>query len=160
MEVVISAMRMEFATVGRRLLAAMSVIAALGAVGAAAATAQPGVPFGMRIGDEVTIDETGTIVRFNAVTEDSRCPIDALCVRAGVLRISLTVTSGVQNRRDIEIDTMGGTADAAGYTFTLVVAKPSRRADVPVEPGDYGVVIRADRVTLCCGPPPVTPPAN
>lgn len=151
-------MKMEFATVGRRLLAAMSLIAVLGAVEASAATAQPGVGFGMRVGDEVTIGDSGVTVRFNAVTEDSRCPIDALCVWAGLLRISLTVTFGAQNSRDIEIDTMGQTADAAGYTFTLVVAKPSRRAAVPVEPGDYGVVVRADRVTICCGPPPVTAP--
>ena len=151
-------MKIGVATVGRRLLAAMAMIAVLGAGAASAAAVQPGVPFGMRVGDEVTIGDSGVSVRFNAVTEDSRCPIDALCVWAGRLQISLTVTAGVQNSRDIEIDTMGQTADAAGYTFTLVVAKPSRRADVPVEPGDYGVVIRADRVTICCGPPPVTAP--
>ena len=150
-------MRLEFATVGRRLLAAMAMIAVLGAGGASAATVQPGLPFGMRVGDEVTIGDGGVSVRFNAVTEDSRCPIEAFCVWAGRLRISLTVTAGAQSR-DIEIDTMGQTADAWGYTFTLVVAKPSRRADVPIEPGDYGVVIRADRVTICCGPPPVTAP--
>src|SRR5512145_144729 len=84
-------------------IVALSVPALAGPVG-------PGVPFGMRIGDEVTIAGSGVIVHFNAVVEDSRCPINALCVWPGRLRISLTVSAGVRDTRDIEIDTMGGTA--------------------------------------------------
>jgi hypothetical protein len=137
-------MNMTFPTVRRSLAAVALAAAMLAGPAAHAATVRPGVPFGMRVGDEVTIADTGIIVRFNEVTEDSRCPIDAICVWAGVLRISLTVSAGVRDTHDIEIDTMGTVAVASGYSFTLVVAKPSRRADVPVEPGDYGVVIRAD----------------
>ena len=117
---------------------------------ALAAMVQPGVPFGLRLGGEAEIAATGVIVRFSEVLEDSRCPINALCVWSGVLRIALTVSAGVRDTNDIAVDTLGATAEAGGYQFSLLVAKPSRLADVPIAPEDYGVLILAVETTDCC----------
>ncbi len=91
-----------------------------GAVAAAVAggpRATVGVPFALRMGARAEIAGTGW-VSFAAVLDDSRCPIDVLCVWGGLARIRLEVgwidSGGVAHLDAIEIDTIGLTAGAAG----------------------------------------------
>src|SRR5688500_20001089 len=55
-----------------------------------------GRPFDLRVGDSaLTTDDLR--VRFDAVRSDSRCPIDAICVRAGEAERSEEHTSELQS---------------------------------------------------------------
>lgn len=64
----------------------------------AAACVEPSVEvpldqdFELALGRTVSIAGTPQRVTFEAVPEDSRCPIDAVCVWAGNARVSLRVT--------------------------------------------------------------------
>src|SRR5919204_4380364 len=50
-------------------------------------------------GDARVIEDTGGAeVRFNGVTNDSRCPADVVCVLGGDAHVQIRVTSGIGTR--------------------------------------------------------------
>jgi hypothetical protein len=50
----------------------------------------PARVFTLRIGQTITVED-GWPIRFDAILEDSRCPIDVQCIWAGQVRVALTV---------------------------------------------------------------------
>ncbi|HJQ11022.1 MAG TPA: hypothetical protein VJ840_08325 [Gemmatimonadaceae bacterium] len=57
-----------------------------------AVVAKPGVEFSLPVGQSATLSGTGYRITFDRVTEDSRCPVDAVCVWAGDAKIQLTIS--------------------------------------------------------------------
>ncbi|MGE0457520.1 MAG: hypothetical protein AB7O56_04885 [Bauldia sp.] len=128
---------------------AMSLVVALPAM--AQTYVQLGVPFGMRLGGEVEIEGQGMVVRLTDIVEDSRCPIDVMCVWAGRVVVALEVTSanppGGAQTEEVTVDTLDQTATVRGVVFSLLQVKPSRRsADAP-NPDDLGFLLRADIIS-------------
>ena len=77
----------------------------------------------------------GLRVRPIAVIEDSRCPINALCVWAGRVVVRTEVIGGGwRQTRDLEI---GKPQQIADGSLTLVSVQPSKQADVPIDPRSY-----------------------
>ena len=77
----------------------------------------------------------GLRVRPLAIVEDSRCPINAICVWAGRLVVRTEVAGGNwRETRDLELRKPVPIADGQ---LTLVEAAPSKMADQPIAPGDY-----------------------
>lgn len=74
-------------------------------------------------------------VRPLAVIEDSRCPINALCVWAGRLIVRAEVEAA--GRRTTHDMTMGVATPVTGGTLTLVSGQPGKQADVPNDPAAY-----------------------
>lgn len=132
--------------------AASAVLLALpaSAQGPVPVEAAAGVPFALRLGGEAVIAGAEVRVRFDRVTDDSRCPADVVCVWAGMFAMALVVTSmeGVTLvETEIILDTLGGEGTVAGLHFTLLRVKPARYASVgSAEPLPYAVLLRADRV--------------
>jgi hypothetical protein len=56
-----------------------------------AVVADPGVAFALPLGKTATLSSNGTHITFNKVTDDSRCPIDVVCVWAGDAKIELAI---------------------------------------------------------------------
>lgn len=136
-----------------RTIAVLAAVAALALPAVAQGTlrlgADLGVPFGLRIGGEAMLGDTGLVVRFDRVTGDSRCPADVVCVWAGLFSMALVVTSAdgaVPVETEIVLDTLGREGDAARLRFTLLDVKPSRLAAGPQDDLAYAVLIRADRL--------------
>ena len=81
----------------------------------------------------------GLTVVFNGVTDDSRCPIDALCIQAGDANANITLTTGgVGSQYALTVNK----ADTRRVTFRdfqveLATLQPSRRAAVSIEPSAY-----------------------
>ena len=77
----------------------------------------------------------GLRVRPLAVVEDSRCPINAVCVWAGRLVVRAEVSGGNwRETRDFELRKPQPIADGQ---MTLVEASPSKLADQLIYPRDY-----------------------
>lgn len=77
----------------------------------------------------------GLKVRPIAVVEDSRCPINAVCVWAGRLVVRSEVRGGAWTKvLDLEL---GKPAPIADGTLTLTAAEPSKMADTPIGSGAY-----------------------
>lgn len=54
--------------------------------------AEPGVTFSLPIGKTAAVAGSTTRLTFREVTEDSRCPSDAVCVWEGAAKIAVTVS--------------------------------------------------------------------
>ena len=68
-----------------------------------------GRPFDLRVGDSaLTTDDVR--IRFDTVRSDSRCPMDAFCVRAGEAVIALTIGRTGEVPVGRELDTTHGTS--------------------------------------------------
>ena len=75
-------------------IAATSVVITVGcATVDTAVVAQPGATFSLPVGRTAAVSGNGARITFNRVTNDSRCPIDVVCVWAGDAPIELTIAS-------------------------------------------------------------------
>jgi hypothetical protein len=97
-----------------------------------------GEPFDLRVGDAaLTTDDIR--IRFDTVRSDSRCPMDALCVRAGEAVIALTVgrTGEVPEGRELDTTPARSSTTFRNFTITLSSLQPYPRSDRQIQPGDY-----------------------
>jgi len=86
-------------------------------------------------------------VTFLAVTNDSRCPIDAMCVWAGNAEVQIGVRLGMGPTLPDTLNTGVMPNDAIwwGYRITLVGLTPVPRAAFPVEPQAYRATLKVER---------------
>jgi hypothetical protein len=95
-------------------------------------------PFNLRIGESaLTTDDLR--VKFDTVRSDSRCPMDALCVRAGeaVLALTLSLRGEAAVGRELETVPAKSQTSYSRFTITLVQLQPYPRSDRQIQPGDY-----------------------
>ena len=82
-----------------------------------------------------TVNVGGPRVTPLQVLEDSRCPMEARCIWAGRVRLSVRVTTGVgSDVREIASDKPLQVADGQ---LELVNVMPPRSVRGPIKPGDY-----------------------
>lgn len=100
---------------------------------ALAACVTPGTSATPGLGQVGLVD--GLRVRPLQIVEDSRCPVNAICVWAGRLVVRTEIRGGNwRETRDLELRKPQSIADGR---LTLVEAAPSKMADHPVDPSDY-----------------------
>ena len=77
------------------------------------------------------------MVKFVAVTEDSRCPLNVNCVWAGVGRVKISLTEGWKNRR-VRVNTNQADKSATfeGYIVSLRSLDPYPSGK-PIAKGRY-----------------------
>ena len=95
-------------------------------------------PFDLRIGESaLTTDDVR--IRFDAVRSDSRCPMDAICVRAGEAVIALTLSRVGEVPVGRELDTTPARSSTTflNFTITLSSLQPYPRSDRQIRPEDY-----------------------
>lgn len=95
-------------------------------------------PFDLRIGESaLTTDDLR--IRFDTVRSDSRCPMDAICVRAGEAIIALTLSRAGEAAVGRELDTTPARSSTIYLNFqiTLSQLQPYPRSDRQIQPGDY-----------------------
>ena len=95
----------------------------------------------MRVGERVQLQNTGWTLTFNAVTSDSRCPIDAVCIQAGeaVLDLMLENLLSAQPRiPTYQVTLKGDKPDTvAGLILRQVRLDPPPRTSRTITPRDY-----------------------
>ena len=84
----------------------------------------------------------GPEVTFEAVVEDSRCPIDAVCIQAGRATVRLRIDHAGQ-AQVIELSTRdGAVADTVdGHEARLVALLPPPRSSAAIPPDSYRVTL-------------------
>jgi hypothetical protein len=97
-----------------------------------------GQPFELRAGTSAVLDG-GLKVTFERVPSDSRCPMDALCIRAGEALVALTISQDGRNAvaRELRTDATASETSYAGYSIKLIALAPYPRSDRQILPGDY-----------------------
>lgn len=101
--------------------------------------------FTMAPGDTVEMTDTSLRLRFDGVVNDSRCPIDAICIQGGDAEVRLTAASdGAPQMLTLHTGTMAPvTFD--GFTFRLVELTPYPISSQPFPPSDYRATLRLTR---------------
>lgn len=122
--------------------AAALLVAALGAAcGDATGPSRDvrlGTPFELRVGESVAVDDEGLWLTFHAVANDSRCPIDVVCIVAGDATLRLGLRRLPQPESAVEVRTPDAPAARFdGYEVEALRLLPAPRASTPTDPGAY-----------------------
>ena len=94
-------------------------------------------------GQTSAVAGTALTLRFVGVTNDSRCPADALCILGGSATVVLEVSSNGGSTQRIELQT-GDNKPASYDRFTLAIVElsPYPFSARPIEPGEYRLTLR------------------
>jgi hypothetical protein len=108
---------------------------------------QPGEAFTLEVGKTAQLEGADLTVRLVEVANDSRCPVDVVCVWAGDAIAAIeVVTGGVERAFGLHANpgqsTGPGTVSVGGYAIALEAVEPQPHADVPVSQTDYRVTLR------------------
>lgn len=101
--------------------------------------------FTLARGESRSIEDTSIEVRFNGVTNDSRCPADAICITGGDAHVNIRVNSGL-NSRDYVLhtgDMKPVTHD--NLTIHLVELSPYPFSSRTIQPDEYRARLRVTR---------------
>ena len=99
--------------------------------------------FEIALGKTVAIAGTAQQVTFDAVTEDSRCPTDVVCVWAGNARVSLRVTAaGTDSTIALNTGLEPHSATVNRFRLELRGLVPAPRAGNPTPPDAYRATLR------------------
>jgi len=98
------------------------------------------------VGERVAVGATGVTIEFRAVTEESRCPLNAVCVWEGNGQVALTLASGYGATRDATLNTSlePRRVDFAGLRIILSGLAPHPTGE-PIDPADYVATFRIER---------------
>ena len=122
----------------RPTLAALIIVAACATVDTAI-VAKPGVEFDLPLGQTAALSGTGYRITFDRVTEDSRCPIDVVCVWAGDARIQLTIarSTAPADIRLLGLTPPNSDTDSNGVRIRFVSLAPAPRQSEPSASRQY-----------------------
>ncbi len=111
-----------------------------------------GRQFTLQQGRSVEIAAAHIRVSFDQIVNDSRCPVDVTCIRAGDATVALNVSSSipgvlapvVQLRLVVGSESSAAaTGHAYGYRITALDLKPAPRSTQPIAQSDYVVTLVA-----------------
>jgi len=95
--------------------------------------------FQLALGQTAQLRPADLSITFQAVIEDSRCPVNLQCIWAGNATVTLEV---VQANKEKQTLTLNSTiephvADLGNFRFHFEDLQPQPRADQTIHPGDY-----------------------
>ena len=117
------------------------IVVALLAVGGCFSPTGPdavvGTPFELKHGATASLPENARL-RFDTVRNDSRCPIDAICISAGDATIAVTLMrNGGSESHDLHTIPAQSQFSYSKYVIELTELQPYPRSDRQARPEDY-----------------------
>jgi hypothetical protein len=99
----------------------------------------------LAIGETAAVPDTSLSLMFAAVSSDSRCPADVVCIQLGEAVVALDALAGGGASR-FELSTTGSArvAQVGGFRIELSSLVPERHARLPIDPRDYRVTVHVD----------------
>jgi hypothetical protein len=125
----------------KRALALALALAAASCDGATAPTrgVRLGEEFELRPGESALLEQELLAITFDGVSDDSRCPIDVVCIWEGDAVVRVTARRLPRTEARLELHTQPDRSEAGfqGYRIRLVSLAPRPRAGQPVPARDY-----------------------
>ena len=125
------------------------IIALIWSIPASAGSAKVSLDkeFSLGIGQSASIDGEKLVIKFKAVLEDSRCPINVVCVLAGNGKVEFEVLDieGQNKTIILNTDDEPRLATLKGHKLKLVSLNPPRIDGVSISTGDYSVTLFVER---------------
>jgi hypothetical protein len=106
--------------------------------------------FSLGIGQTASIEGEKLVIKFKAVLEDSRCPVNVVCVWAGNGKVEFEILDIDGQNKTVTLNTEDepGAITLKGHKLTLTSLNPPRIDGVSISPGDYSVTLRVERKSL------------
>jgi hypothetical protein len=135
-----------------RVVTLLSFLAAAGLALLACGGSSPAEPglerdFELAGGASALVEGTDLSIRFVAVPNDSRCPVDVQCITEGDATVALALEGGGAADQTVELHTLDEPkrAQHGGYTVALVALRPRPVSTRPTPLGDYTATLRVRR---------------
>jgi hypothetical protein len=130
------------------LRAALLMFVALAGCGAArtqeGTRVEPGAEITLAPGATASVAGAQMSVRFVAVTEDSRCPLDVTCVWAGEVKVQLAIrVSGTATQATVP---EGDSTVAGEHRVTVLRVEPRPTSTARIAAGDYRATLQIDEI--------------
>lgn len=109
-----------------------------------------GTPFVFGVGDTMAVGGDGLTLRFEGVSDDSRCPVDVVCITAGDARVALRAQAPSQDVRTLELIVLGGggsqaTEYAGRFMVQVTKLEPAPMSTTPIPPNAYRATLVVTR---------------
>ena len=124
----------------------------LGFIWLSAASADPanaliGKEFSLGIGQTANIEGEKLVIKFKAVLEDSRCPVNVVCVWAGNGKVEFEILDIDGQNKTVTLNTEEEprVTTLKGHNLKLISLNPPRIDGVSISPGDYSVKLLVER---------------
>lgn len=116
------------------------------AAACASSPSAPSVPlnaeFTLAPGETRAIADTPLRITFLRVSNDSRCPADAVCIQGGDAVVQVRATTSTSAEYDLHTgDASRASATHGRYRITLKDVQPYPFSGRPVQPADYRVTL-------------------
>lgn len=113
-----------------------------------ARVAQLSEPFTLEVGEAVRVEDAGLTFVFEKVTNDSRCPKDVTCIRAGEAIVHLSAASDTGPKAVLELAVPPGGASPAAkfrdFLVTVLELDPQKESRKAVDPSSYVARVKVD----------------
>ena len=112
-------------------------------------TVSPSAEVQLKVGQSIRLTSPELVLRFVAVPEDSRCPINAVCIWAGDARIALIASGTVERSFDLHFPTEQVGArkiSLAAYEIEALALEPAPIDGETRRPEDYRVTLKVQRL--------------
>ena len=119
----------------------------LSAASADPAKALIGKEFSLGIGQTASIEGEKLVIKFKAVLEDSRCPVNVVCVWAGNGKVEFEILDIDGQNKTVTLNTEEEprVTTLKGHNLKLISLNPPRIDGVSISPGDYSVTLLVER---------------
>ena len=103
--------------------------------------------FSLGIGQTASIEREKLFIKFKAVPEDSRCPVNAVCVWAGNGKVEFEILDIDGQNKTVTLNTEEEprVTILKEHTLKLISLNPPRIDGVSISPGDYSVTLLVER---------------
>jgi hypothetical protein len=137
----------------KKILVILAAATALLACGGGDDSSEPLIEFPLGgevklgLGQAGSISSEGVRLQFREVSEDSRCPLNALCIQAGKATVQVEASkSGVGSQTvAVTVGSGDGFSLFAGYRIQLVQLDPYPVAGQPIVPANYVATLKVSR---------------
>ncbi|MCR4403843.1 MAG: hypothetical protein NUW06_00860 [Candidatus Acetothermia bacterium] len=120
---------------------ALSLAGCDGLLGGWPVRAELGEPFTLRVGQTAAVE--GLRVTFLRVLQDSRCPVDVVCIWAGNARVELELAASSHGRTTVELNSSLAPREATfgSYLVRYVDLRPYPRSTERPDPPAYRLTL-------------------
>lgn len=104
------------------------------------------IPFKLKIGQEAFVEKENIKIKFLNITEDSRCPMDVVCVWGGEVSVLVNIVKNNQNignlvfTKKVTTENLESEIDKE-YSIKLIKVEPYPISKQKIEDSDYVITL-------------------
>lgn len=95
----------------------------------------------IKFGHEVHLADPDLIIRFAEVVQDSRCPVDVVCVQEGSATLRFSIIEPDHDLSTVIVETGQPPETSNGLTFRLISVDPQPRSGQLLDPQNYSATV-------------------